>query len=187
MGSLVDADRLEAWSVDDLDDLPDELDRRRVEILDGSLVVSPPPGLEHEFVIARLRNVLHAAAPSEAEVLGSPGIQLATSLRVPDLVVAPNSVRSGAGKFLRPDDVLLLVEVVSPGSITTDRITKPAQYAAAGIPAFWRVETDPLSLTAYRLEPGHSAYTEVGTWQAGEVVRLSEPFPVEIDLAAVAR
>jgi len=52
-------------------------------------------------------------------------------------VIAANS------PLLSPAEVLLAVEVVSPGSVTTDRITKPAQYAAAGIANFWRVETEP--------------------------------------------
>ncbi|MFF5083240.1 Uma2 family endonuclease [Actinoplanes sp. NPDC000266] len=40
----------------------------------------------------------------------------------------------------RPAHVLLVVEVVSPGSETTDRIVKADQYARAGIPFYWRVE-----------------------------------------------
>ncbi|MFD2491822.1 Uma2 family endonuclease [Amycolatopsis jiangsuensis] len=40
----------------------------------------------------------------------------------------------------RPEHVLLVVEVVSPGSGTTDRIVKTDQYAKAGIPFYWRVE-----------------------------------------------
>lgn len=34
----------------------------------------------------------------------------------------------------RPEHVLLVVEVVSPGSETTDRIVKVDEYAKAGIP-----------------------------------------------------
>ncbi|MEU4427807.1 Uma2 family endonuclease [Actinoplanes sp. NPDC024001] len=38
----------------------------------------------------------------------------------------------------RPEHVLLVVEVVSPGSETTDRIVKADQYARAGIQFYWR-------------------------------------------------
>ena len=74
----------------------------------------------------------------------------------------------------------LAVEIVSPGSVTTDRVTKPAQYAAAGIRHFWRVETRPVSLTAYALDG--STYRELGTWGAGETAHLAEPSPAEIPI-----
>src|SRR5258706_16456395 len=43
----------------------------------------------------------------------------------------------------RPEHVLLVVEVVSPGSETTDRIVKVDQYARAGIAFYWRIEQAP--------------------------------------------
>jgi hypothetical protein len=65
--------------------------------------------------------------------------------------------------------------------VTTDWITKPAQYAAAGIPAYWRVETPPqVSLTAYTLPTGGSVYAEVGTGTAGQAAHLEAPFRVEV-------
>jgi hypothetical protein len=47
------------------------------------------------------------------------------------------------------------------------------------------VETDPVSLTAYELGLGVTAYTEVGSWGLGEFARLDWPFRVEIDVAAL--
>jgi Uma2 family endonuclease len=41
-----------------------------------------------------------------------------------------------------------LPEVESPSSLTEDRVTKPAQYAAAGIRHYWRIETDRQRLVA---------------------------------------
>jgi len=45
-------------------------------------------------------------------------------------------------QVLRAEDVLLVSEIMSPGSITTDRKDKPAEYAEARIPHFWRIEFD---------------------------------------------
>lgn len=42
-----------------------------------------------------------------------------------------------------PGGVLLVAEVVSPSSVTLDRITKPAVYAERGIPFYWRIEAEP--------------------------------------------
>jgi len=41
---------------------------------------------------------------------------------------------------MRPENILLVAEVVSPGSETTDRVFKPEQYAQAGIEFYWRIE-----------------------------------------------
>jgi hypothetical protein len=67
-----------------------------------------------------------------------------------------------------------------------DRFTKPAVYAANGIPIYLRVETEPdVTLTAYELRPGAHAYTELGTWGPGETAHLTDPFPVDIPIDAI--
>src|SRR5690606_23397629 len=134
------------WTFSDLHDLPD--DGWRYEIVDGSLTMTPPPGVRHEFVSAQLLLILSRAVPGSHTVLGPVGLDLHPSYRTPDLCVIPRKVVRDDGELVTPADVLLAIEVVSPGSVTTDRVTKPAQYAKAGIPAYWRVETRPqVSLT----------------------------------------
>jgi Uma2 family endonuclease len=166
------------WTVEDLRALDLE-DWRRYELVDGSLVVSPSASRGHERVSAEVRAALWNASPAELLVSGPIGVELGRSYRIPDLVVTARSVMNGPGD-LDPGEILLVVEVVSPGSETTDRVTKAAQYAAAGIAHYWRVETDPVSLTAYRL--ASSVYAEDGTWTAGQTAQLAEPFAVELDL-----
>jgi Uma2 family endonuclease len=178
------ADTRRAWTIADLEQLDIE-DWRRYEIVDGSLAVSPSPGREHEFVVAALRDTLRRLLPDTWAVLGSLGVELGRSYRIPDILVVHRRAREAQPSgHLRSDEVLLVVEVVSPGSVTTDRVTKPAQYAAAGIRAFWRVETDPISLSAYVLRAG--TYAEVGTWGLGETARITEPFPVTIEVDRLA-
>lgn len=58
-------------------------------------------------------------------------------------------------------DVLLAVEVMSPSSVTDDRLTKPAQYARAGIGHYWRLERqDQPVLVTHEL--AGEAYRETG-------------------------
>jgi Uma2 family endonuclease len=86
----------------------------------------------------------------------------------------------------RPEHVLLVVEVVSPGSETTDRIVKAHQYARAGIQFYWRVEQAatgaPLVYT-YVLDAasGHYRDSEIFTG----VVKMTAPFHVEVDLGQI--
>ncbi|MGH8960747.1 MAG: Uma2 family endonuclease [Jatrophihabitantaceae bacterium] len=185
MPQLLDLPRV--WTPDDLDQLlPEGADWRRYEIVDGSLVVSPSAGSRHEIVSARLLARVYPSLPDGYEVVGPLGLDLGASYRIPDLMVIPTGPYAQGRALVRPPDALLAVEIVSPSSRTTDRITKPAQYAAAGIGAYWRVETDPdVTLTAYALEPGASTYTELGTWGPGHSAALTEPFPVTIAIDAL--
>jgi hypothetical protein len=76
---------------------------------------------------------------------------------------------------LPPEKVALAVEIVSTGSERTDRWLKPVEYAVAGIPRFWRVETDEVVLQ-FELRDG--AYAKIASIPladllAGEVPDLS--------------
>lgn len=128
--------------------------------------------------------MIRAALPPGFVVVGPMGVAMRPSYFVPDLVVAERAKVRGAG-FLQPADVLLAVEIVSPGSKTMDRVVKPAKYAAAGIRTYWRIESDPVSLAAYTLPEGADVYVEAGTWNAGQTARLDAPFPVEVEVDAL--
>ena len=66
---------------------------------------------------------------------------------------------------------------MSRSSVSTDRIAKPAQYAAAGIPHFWRLEPD--ALLTHVLDG--ETYRETGRF-ADEVV-VDEPVALRFPLA----
>ncbi|MDT7799235.1 MAG: hypothetical protein QOI78_2668 [Actinomycetota bacterium] len=79
-----------------------------------------------------------------------------------------------------------MIEVMSPGSITADRTGKPAEYARAGIPHFWRVENETddvrgLTVFRYRLDPTTGVYTSSGAHKGK--LAVSDPFDFAMDLA----
>jgi Uma2 family endonuclease len=80
----------------------------------------------------------------------------------------------------------LAAEVVSRSSRSNDRFRKPALYAQAGIPCYLRVELDPLHVVAYR-RGADGVYEEVGRAEPPEVLKLTDPFPITIDPAALVR
>jgi Uma2 family endonuclease len=172
------------WRFDQLDALPD--DGRRYEVVDGLLVVSPPPTFWHQVVNAALLRQLSAQAPRDWHVLFELGLPLGTDGRVPDLsVVSVHAPGGPAAPLPGPEHVGLVVEVVSPSSRKTDRFAKPGEYAEAGIPLFWRVETEPdLRLVAYRL--GSGAYEQVAA--VDDVGSAPAPWgPAHVDLDSVRR
>lgn len=156
--------RTGSWSLADLPALPEG--RQRYEIIDGCLLVTPPPPARHQSIVLRLIRLLHKAAQDGMVPLDGVSVALrggpTPRVLVPDLVVArPEAVRSGRTVF-EPADLLLAVEIVAPSSESIDRLTKPSLYAEAGIDAFWRVEPDDphgpiivshlLAAGAYRVE-----------------------------------
>jgi Uma2 family endonuclease len=168
--------RPEGWTVDDLDLLPE--DELRYELFDGALLVTPPPEIRHDDVAAQLIVLLGTALPGDLRVAGAAGVYFDLhNYRQPDVAVYRRSALSG--RRLGVEDVLLAVEIMSPTSVSTDRVAKPAQYAAAGIVGFWRLELDPLVLIVHELDG--DVYREVARF-ADEVV-VDEPVPLRFRLA----
>lgn len=173
------------WTFDDLVALPES--EWRFEIVDGSLLVTPGPGLWPESVSDVLRARLRAVLPAGLRILGPVTVDIDPTYLIPDLMVLPQDVVRRGGAKAMAAEALLVIEIVSPGSASIDRILKPAKYAEAGIPHFWRVEFEPgLSLTAYALAEGAHTYTEVGTWTAGQTAPIRAPFEVDIDITELA-
>lgn len=61
--------------------------------------------------------------------------------RIPDLVVWSKTQADGV--WLPVADVLLVVEIISPGSEAADTVAKPTGYAGAGIPQYWTRQPGP--------------------------------------------
>lgn len=177
--SVVLPDKRGPWTVDDLFDFPES--HARIELVDGALVVTPPPSAGHQVALSRLSPMLQTQLGDEFAVLENLGIDMGTSLRIPDLVVLRAAEIDLRRDRLDPSAVLLAVEVVSPSSVSQDRLVKPTQYAAAGIPALWRVETTPkITLNTYGLRG--DVYAELGAWSGSATAEITEPFAVSVDL-----
>jgi Uma2 family endonuclease len=175
-------DHVGPWTEEEFLALPDD---RRIELLDGGLLVSPGPGGRHQRMSSQLWHALGRAAPDWLEVLKTINVRVGPDrILIPDLVVVTNPGLDL--KVWDPADVAMIVEIVSPGSVAADRAIKPQLYATAGIEHYLRIELGrpgPSSV-AYRCERGH--YVEVASSAPGQLMRLTEPFPVEIDLAELA-
>jgi len=153
----------------------------RHELLDGTLLVSPPPSVPHQLAARRLVAALGAAAPPDIEVLEAGGAAVPAGLLVPDVVVARAAAVHGALRNLAAADVLAVVEIVSPSSRTQDRRWKPEAYAEAGIGVFVRVElTDTADgepeITVSELIDG--GYLVVTVARGARPSELRLPFPV---------
>ncbi|KAA9162061.1 Uma2 family endonuclease [Amycolatopsis acidicola] len=178
----------EGLSAAEYEVLPEEL-CRNIEIVDGAIVVNPAPRRPHQKLIRRFSYVLEQACEPDVAVEFDVDLRLRDVPllnRRPDLVVYDASL--DADEILRPDHCLLVVEVMSPGSVTADQIDKPAEYARAGIKHFWRLEnaddtTAGLTMFRYRLDPTTGTYSSAGVHTAEMTV--TDPFALSVDFAGL--
>jgi Uma2 family endonuclease len=168
------------WTTDALYALPE--DGMRHELLDGTLLMTPPPSVPHQLAARRLVAVLADAAPGDVDVLEAVGVALPAGLLVPDVVIARAVAVHTATRELAASDVLAVAEIVSPSSRTSDRRWKPEAYAEAGIGVFIRVELDTAAgqpeVLVHELAAG--AYRVTAVARASEPTTVAVPFPITI-------
>lgn len=163
----------DGWTVDEVPEI-----EGRWELVDGVLLVPPPEAPRNSRAEFRLGGLLTPALDDGWEVLIGGGLYFdERNHRMPDVLVC-RSTAVDAGR-VRAADVLLAVEVMSPSSVITDRVTKPAQYAAAAIPYFWRIE--PKARLLVTSELAGEVYRETARFD--DLVAAREPVALTFRLA----
>ncbi|AFR06989.1 Uma2 family endonuclease [Nocardiopsis alba] len=177
------------WTADDMDDLPPGAPR--MELIDGALVLLSPQNKFHGKVMVNLLIELQRSAPENIDIMHEMTMKLGAYQRPePDIVVYrfdPESEEDWRShSHIPPEDVLIVIEIVSPESRERDRTTKPMKYAAAGIPHFWRIEREDEgpAIHVYELD-GTAAPRYVPITIARERLKLDVPFPIDIDVRAL--
>jgi Uma2 family endonuclease len=171
----------ELLTTDDLEKFPEDNVRR--ELLDGVLLVSPSPSSTHQAIAAHLTVALEAECPPDYQVTQNVDVHF-SRLRsfAPDVLVITSAAAQRTERPFMPHEVILAIEIVSPSSVSMDRITKPAIYAAAGIPFYWRIETaDRITLHTYKIDAADEVYRPTGTFR--DLIKLPEPWPLEIPIS----
>ncbi|WP_103355364.1 Uma2 family endonuclease [Amycolatopsis sp. CA-128772] len=85
--------------------------------------------------------------------------------------------------MLRAEEVAVVIEVASPGSKRTDYQVKHDEYADAGIPHHWIVDTsEAISLLACH-HAGEFGYLDASAVTG--TFTTDVPFPVKLDLDAL--
>lgn len=144
------------WTFDGLGDAELPLDVSRYEVVDGHLVVRPEVTYAHNTVAYDLARVVDDILPPGWRARSEVGVALGRNGRRADFgVVRASAAVRRRQMGLEPAGIAMLGEIVSPGSKPRDRVVKPAEYARAGIAAYWRLELDPEPLlVVHRLIDG---------------------------------
>ena len=145
------------WTYEDYLALPD--DGNRYEIVEGELLVTPPPTTGHQSISSRLFLAMGVfIAHQKLGMLYHPPFEIHLSDQTrpvqPDLIFirAENDPLPTTVYFRGIPD--LVVEILSPGSHRNDMTVKYAAYEKAGIPEYWIVDPKSESVWVYALSDG---------------------------------
>ncbi|MEU9830568.1 Uma2 family endonuclease [Streptosporangium sp. NPDC048047] len=163
----------------------------RTEVIDGRLIVSPVGTPEHARVAMRL----YGALLPLIEERGWDGFSGNVDVCIdgprdpvePDFVLAPADCPRWGERELLSSGLLMVAEVVSPGSAVDDRDRKPGLYAAGLVPVMLLVDpvASPATVTVFS-EPKGGEYRTVTRVDMGDLLRLPAPLDVTLDTSALA-
>jgi Uma2 family endonuclease len=163
------------WTVDDLDDFP-EGSTTRYELVDGALLVSAEPSLQHQRVNLELARLLQDAAPPDVEVFLPIDVRLSPVRQLaPDITVVRREDAAGRRLAGVP---LLVVEVLAQSTRAVDLTLKRRVLEEAGVPSYWLVDPDDGMVTVLELVGG--VYRAA---VRGDDVTVERPFPVRVRLS----
>ena len=162
---------------EDLEFFPD--DRKRREIIDGELYVTPSSSMRHQVLLGRLfmavANYL-AGRPETGRVYLSP-LDVVLS---PHDVVEPDLLFVGHDQLdvLTPKNVqgppALVVEILSPGTRKTDEQIKRRLFARVGVREYWLVDPE-LDLIKVLRRGEDSSFRRVAELTAEDGDTLTSP------------
>lgn len=164
-------------TVDDLVDLPEDL---RYELIEGRLVLTPVGLPIHQFLEVRIANAIEENCPDQFLVnVEQALLKSERSEFRPDVMLIREE---GADRSpVLPDDVSLIVEIVSPSSRFSDRQDKAKWYAQLQIPSYWIVDplVEKMTVTVLRLGSDGQYRPR---FQTDGLVTVDEPWPIALDL-----
>lgn len=136
------------------------------EYVNGEIVMAPAPTVTHQRVLGNIYFTLRqfVSARGLGECFFSPlDVLLPTGDVVqPDIIFLAAAEARRAGDDKRISAVPpLVVEILSPGSVGHDTLTKRALYERSGVGEYWIVDPDARTLAQLTLRAGGYLVTEL--------------------------
>ena len=168
---------LEAWAALDEDDSR--------ELVDGRLEDEEVPSAIHEAVVRWILVLLDGYfRPRGGFVFGS-GIKLAVCARggrLPDVVCYGRGKKPEArGVVTIPPDIVVEVVSPTPRDERRDRVEKPDDYGAFGVPYYWIVDPDYRSFEVWELG-ADARYARAASGVASTIERVPGCDGLSVDL-----
>jgi Uma2 family endonuclease len=148
--------------------------QQRVELFDGSLLLSARGEPRHQYMVQELARTLGSA---DGHVLAAVNVRLRPGrILVPDLVVT--TAIDFDSLLVEAASVRMVVEVVSSSSAAIAEVLKVHYYSAAAIPWYLIVDQDSATLRVCELDGDH--YRERSVTTVGQTLHLGDPFGADI-------
>ena len=150
----------------------------KAELIEGNIVVTPPPGTEHEGYFVETTYQFNAQG---WRVSGNTGLLTPLGRFTPDLTVARRGFfsRDEPDGWRRSDGVALVAEITSSDP-THDRDSKRRGYAAAKIPLYLLIDRKAKEAVLFS-EPARGDYAAVARRPIDEPIPLPEPFSFTLE------
>ncbi|MFC5662824.1 Uma2 family endonuclease [Kitasatospora misakiensis] len=168
-----------------LRDVAEEIERStglRVQIIGGTLMMSPTPRGKHAGTVQVLRDQLIPKLPRDLRVYENSSICMPDDeddYATPDLVILPKNWGDDDEWLADPGDVVFAMEVISTSERFSGIAAKTDWYAAAGVATL--LTADPRDGTwTLHTRPRGGAYQGVLHGKYGEPVPLAAPLPAEL-------
>ena len=152
----------------------------RAELIEGEIVVTPPPDGDHEDYVSELAWQISRRSTTDMSIAGTKGIITPLGRFIPDSAIGPRRVFRGMEPWARPDGVTMVAEVTSSRP-EKDWGPKRRGYAA-GIPFHLLVDRTEGTVTLYATPQGED-YREITRVPFGKPLDLPEPFGFTLDTA----
>jgi Uma2 family endonuclease len=173
------------WTVEMLDALPE--DGQRYEIIDGALFVTPAPSDVHQLVLGAfyVRIASYLRAGDVARALFSPADVRKDDRKrnrvQPDMFAVRLTDGQRPAYPYQQSDLLLAIEVQSPGNPLYDHQVKRTLYLSNGVPEYWIVDAEARTVTRWRsLDDPGEVFTKRIEWHPSGMER-----PLVIDLTSL--
>lgn len=159
----------------------------RPELTVEGISMTPPPGGTHNLIAASINRQLLPAVPDGCDVFQTlgVGVRQAGGIYVPDVCVVPRAAVPPGPDPVHSADVLIAVEITSPGNAEHDRKKKKWAYAHGDIPCYLLIDPydeDGASASLFT-QPIGGVYSTTNRTAFGRSVVLNEPFGVDLSTA----
>jgi len=159
----------------------------RAELIDGEIVVTPPPNGNHQRCIMRIVEQVLAGSGTQMDFSGQKGLIVPAvegeGRVIPDMTFAPAKLDLflDAPTWMPASGVAMVVEVTS-SSPDHDRNAKRRAYAAAGIPLYLLIDRQRREVALFG-EPVRDEYTSSSAIRIGGRIKLPDPFSFTLETA----
>jgi Uma2 family endonuclease len=174
------------WTYADYLQLPD--DGKRYEIIEGVLYVANAPNSDHQFTVAEIsRQLGNFVIPRKlGQILFAPfEVHLAERTRPvqPDVLFV-RAERWPAHRIAffdgAPD---MVVEVISPSSVRTDRVIKFTAYEQASVAEYWIANPTTRTVEVYTLS--NAEYALLGEFAGEDTITSSVLVGIELVVSSL--